>query len=58
MPLDSPYIKENCNTGFERTSLSSSGAIRPTFRKTEARLKPPCHTKFTNALLIIVTTSS
>ena len=38
MPLDSPYVKENCAAGFERTSLSSSGAKRPTTRKAECRL--------------------
>ena len=31
-------MKENWTTGFERTSFSSSGAIRPTSTKAEARL--------------------
>ena len=38
IPLDTPLVKENCPTGFERTKLSSSDAIRPTFKKAEARL--------------------
>ena len=38
IPLDTPSVKENCTTGFERTSVSSSGAMRPTSMKEEARL--------------------
>ena len=37
-PLDTQQIKENCTTGFKRTSLSSTGAMRPTPTKAEARL--------------------
>ena len=27
-PLNAPLLKENCTTGFERTILPSSGALR------------------------------
>ena len=37
-PLNTPQENDKCTTGFKRTSLSSSSAIRPPPTKAEARL--------------------
>ena len=37
-PLDKPYVKENCTTRFNMTSLSSLGAMQPSHAKAEVRL--------------------
>ena len=37
-PLDTPQVKENCTTGFKKTSLSSTGAMRLTLTKAKVRL--------------------
>ena len=36
--LDTPYVKANYTTGFKRTSLSSSGTMRPIPTKAETRI--------------------
>ena len=52
-PLDTQQIKENCTTGFKRTSLSSTGAMRPTLTKAEARLRKTQENKRDNKHPII-----
>ena len=39
IPLYALQVNEKCTTGTERTSLSSSDAMRPSSTKAEARLR-------------------